>query len=99
VDISGAITAEYGVFVDSAGNTLAIGDLAITINGATPAGAVSEIGDSWYALDITAEVTNAYFLPVSEANTLVFSTATADKSALITTHIERRTVIQSIARV
>ena len=94
------ITTVYGVFEDTAGNTLAVGDLTITVNGGSDlAGSVSSIGSGWYELDITDEVQNSATLrQTQDDNDVTFGTAVA-KSAQIVSQISVRSVIQAIANI
>ena len=94
------LTTTYGVFENAAGNTLAVGDLTITVNaGADLSASVASIGSGWYELDITSSVQSATTLrQVQDNNDLTFGTAVA-KNAQIVAQISVRSVIQAIANI
>lgn len=102
VDISSALTAEYGIFREDAGNTFAITDLEYSVNGGSWAdlsGATS-LGSSWYQLDITSLVQNSTtFRPLQESNTLDIrkKSGAASKTASIDALLSVRNIIQTIA--
>lgn len=88
----------YGIFEESAGNTLAESNLVYSVNGGADVGGdVVDEGGGWFSLDITDELISPTTLrPTQEANTLVISTATA-KTCQITGQLSVRNVIQAIA--
>lgn len=90
------ISTVYGIFEASGGNTLAIGNLVIKLNGGSDlAGAVSDIGNGWYALDLTAELVDVVYRPAQENNEVVVSTATA-KTARIEAQLTISGVVQAV---
>jgi hypothetical protein len=94
------LTTTYGIFEESAGNTLAVGNITVKVNGGSDvSGSRVDIGNGWYEIDITDEVQNAATLrPDQENNYVTFGTATA-KTATITARISVRSVIQAIAAI
>lgn len=91
------ITMQYGIFEESAGNTLAKANLVIKLNGGSDLNAsVVDIGNGWYELDITDPLTDAAFRPRQENNEIAITTATA-KSARIEAQITVRGVVQAVA--
>lgn len=91
------ITMQYGIFEESAGNTLAKANLVIKLNGGSDLNAsVTDIGNGWYELDITDPLTDAAFRPSQENNEIAITTATA-KSARIEAQITVRGVVQAVA--
>lgn len=91
------ITMQYGIFEESAGNTLAKANLVIKLNGGSDLNSsVVDIGNGWYALDITDALTDAAFRPGQENNEIAITTATA-KTARIEAQITVRGVVQAVA--
>lgn len=91
------LTMQYGIFEESAGNTLALANLAIKLNGgADMNSSVADIGNGWYALDITDALTDAAFRPTQENNEIAITTSTA-KTARIEAQITVRGVVQAVA--
>lgn len=101
LDISAALSLEYGIYEDSSGNTYAASDLEWLVNGSAASNSPVDVGSGWYALDITPDVVAADGLrPVQAANAVtvqVKAASKADKRCQVTAQIERRTVIQAIA--
>lgn len=106
VDLSSAISAVYGVFDESGGNTYAVTDLewkTLDDAGWTAVDGSEAVSGAagWYQVDITANVSDTdTFRPTRAANNIQFrvkAASYADKSVQITGQIERRTSIQSIA--
>jgi hypothetical protein len=96
-DVTAAIVATYGIFAESGGNTLVIGNLVITLNGgADLASSVVDIGNGWYALDISAGLVDAIFRPVQENNEIVISTGTA-KTARLEAQLTISGVVQAVS--
>ena len=92
-----AITMEYGIFEESAANTLALSDLIIKLNsGADLNASVVDIGSGWYQLDITDALTDAVFRPSQTNNEITVTTATA-KTARIEAQLTIRGVVQAVA--
>ena len=91
------ISMQYGIFEESAGNTLALADLVIKLNGGSDlrSSAVS-ISGGWYELDITDELVDAVFRPSQENNEIAITTAVA-KTARIEAQITIRGVVQAVA--
>lgn len=91
------ISMEYGIFEESAGNTLAKANLVIKLNGGADLNSsVVDIGNGWYELDITDPLTDAVFRPAQENNEIAITTATA-KTARIEAQITVRGVVQAVA--
>jgi hypothetical protein len=92
------ISVDYGVFDESAGNTLDIDDLVIKLNGGSDlSGDVESLGSGWYELDVTEGLVDSAFRPKQEANEIAFSTSTADKTARIEMQLQIRGVVQAVA--
>jgi hypothetical protein len=91
------ITMQYGIFEDSAANTLQLSNLIIKLNGgADMNSSVVNIGSGWYELDITDQLTDAAFRPNQENNEITITTATA-QTARIEAQITIRGVVQAVA--
>lgn len=101
IDISAALSLEYGIYEDSSGNTYAASDLEWLVNGSAASGTPVATSSGWYELDITADVVAADGLrPAQAANTVTVRVKAASKTnkrCQVTAQIERRTVIQAIA--
>ncbi|NMC84286.1 MAG: hypothetical protein GYA58_03270 [Anaerolineaceae bacterium] len=91
------IHMEYGIFEESAANTLSLEDLVIKINGGADVrfNAI-ELGSGWYAIDLTNEVINEIFRPKQESNQVTISTS-IEKSARIEAQLTLRGVVQAVA--
>ena len=89
------ITTVYGIFEETAGNTLTESDLVIKINGVTFTGSVDPIAGDWYEADITDELIDSTFTPDQANNVIQYSTAVA-KTATITTSI---TIVDNVQAV
>jgi hypothetical protein len=88
----------YGIYEESSGNTLALANLVIKLNGgADLRGAVVSLGSGWYELDITAGLVNDVYRPKQESNEVVISTSTANKTARIEAQMTIRGVVQAVA--
>jgi hypothetical protein len=95
-DLTPVITTAYGIFEETSGNTLALANLVIKLNGGSDlAAGVTDIGNGWYELDITDELVDAVFRPAQENNVIEISTATA-KSARIEAQLTVRAVVQAV---
>lgn len=91
------ISMVYGIFEESAGNTLALADLIIKLNsGADLIASVVDIGSGWYELDITDPLTDVVFRPSQTNNEITITTATA-KTARIEAQLTVRGVVQAVA--
>lgn len=103
-----SITATYGIFRDSAGNTFGLSDLeysmdtmiwydfAVGVNG------FASLGDSWYRIDLTAFCQNQQtFRPLFSNNNLQIrrKSTGAIKKATIDAQLAVRTIIQATALV
>jgi hypothetical protein len=101
LDLSSALSLEYGIYEDSSGNTYAASDLEWLVNGSAASNSPVDVGGGWFSLDITPDVVTADGLrPVQAANAVtvqVKAASKADKRCQVTAQIERRTVIQAIA--
>jgi len=90
------ITMAYGLFEESAGNTLALSDLVIKLNGGSDMrSSVADVGNGWYALDITDALTDDVYRPAQENNEIAITTAVA-KTARIEAQITIRGVVQAV---
>jgi hypothetical protein len=91
------ISMQYGIFEESGGNTLALADLVIKLNGGADLrpSAVS-LGGGWYEIDITDELVDSVFRPSQENNEIAITTAVA-KTARIEAQITIRGVVQAVA--
>ena len=91
------ISMQYGLFEESGANTLALANLVIKLNGGSDLnGSVVDIGNGWYALDITDELVDDVFRPEQENNEIAITTATA-KTARVEAQITIRGVVQAVA--
>lgn len=96
-DLTPNISMQYGIFEESGANTLVLANLVIKLNsGVDKNSSVVDIGNGWYELDITDDLTDAVFRPVQENNEIAITTATA-KSARIEAQITIRGVVQAVA--
>jgi hypothetical protein len=96
-DLTPVISALYGIFEESSGNTLVEANLVYKLNGGADLGAnVVDIGNGWYELDITAALVDSVFRPAQENNVLEITTAT-DKTARIEAQLTVRGVVQAVA--
>ena len=91
------ITTVYGIFEESAANTLVLANLQIWVNsGSDLRGNVVDIGGGWYELDITDALTDSVFRPVQAANSIEIATHTA-KTARIEAQLTIRGVVQAVS--
>lgn len=91
------ISMEHGIFEELSGNTLALTDLIIKLNGGSDLRtSVVDIGNGWYQLDITDPLTDSVFRPSQENNEIAITTAIA-KTARIEAQITVRGVVQAVA--
>lgn len=101
VDISSALTIEYGIYVESGANTYAYSDLEWRVNGTLVTESPTSLGSGWYSLDLTGYVVDAKGLrPAAAANVVAVAIKTASKigkTCQVSAQIERRTVVQAIA--
>jgi hypothetical protein len=96
-EIEPEILMVYGIFEESVANTLSLSNLVIQLNnGDDLCPLVSDIGNGWYQLDITSELTDVVFRPRQENNEIAITTATA-KTARIEAQITIRGVVQAVA--
>ena len=86
----------YGIFEESGGNTLGIGDITITINGGSLTNSPASIGGGWFEVDITVDIVDGIFSPDQEDNEIVYSTAVS-KTASIITDISLVDVVQGVS--
>jgi len=96
-DLTPNITMAHGIYEESSGNTLALSNLVIKLNGGADlrASAVS-LGEGWYEIDITDELVDSVFRPSQENNEIAITTAVA-KTARIEAQITIRGVVQAVA--
>ena len=88
---------QYGIFEEGAGNTLALANLVVKLNGgADLRTSVADIGNGWYELDITDDLVDAVFRPAQENNEIAITTVIA-KTARIEAQITVRGVVQAVA--
>ena len=101
LDISAALTLQYGIYEDLAGSTYGAGDLEWLVNGAAASGTAAATVGGWYELDVTADVVAADGIrpdrPDNVVTVQVAAGSASGKRAMVTAQIERRTVIQAIA--
>lgn len=91
------ISMVYGIFEESAGNTLELANLVIKLNGGADLNSsVVDIGNGWYELDITDPLTDAVFRPSQTNNEIAVTTATA-KTARLEAQLTIRGVVQAVA--
>jgi len=96
-EVSPEIDMEYGLFEESAGNTLGLGDLSIRLNyGAELLPQVRSISGGWYEVDITNELVDEVFRPRNENNAIGITTSTASKTARIEAQLTIRGVVQAV---
>jgi len=96
-DLTPNISMTYGIFEESGGNTLALANLVIKLNGGSDLNAsVVDISNGWYELDITEQLVDTAFRPSQENNEIAITTATA-KTARIEAQITVRGVVQAVA--
>jgi len=89
-------TMEYGIFEETSGNTLALSNLVIKLNGGSDLRSlVTDIGNGWYELDITDDLVDAARRPSQENNAIEISTATA-KTARIEAQLTILSVVQAV---
>ena len=105
-DYTPTLTASYGIFRDSAGNTFGLTDLEYSINGTTwyafsvGVNGFASLGDGWYRVDLTALLQNSTTLRPTANNNAVQvrrKSTGAIKKAMIEAQINVRTIIQAIA--
>lgn len=105
-DYTPVLTAAYGIFRDSAGNTFALADLEYSVDGSTWYGfsvgvnGFTSLGDGWYRVDLTALLQNSSTLRPTANNNAVRvrrKSTGATKKAMIEAQINVRTIIQAIA--
>ncbi len=88
-------TLLYGIYEENGTNTVSLADLAITLNGEGDLrGFVTEIGDGWYALDLTSFLVDSVNRPSRENNVVTIATGTA-KTGRIEAQLTVRGVIQA----
>lgn len=100
------ITATYGIFRDSAGNTFGLTDLEYSVDGSTWYGfsvgvnGFTTLGDGWYRVDLTALLQDSVtYRPLASNNALHVrrKSTGAIKQATIDAQMNIRTQIQSLA--
>ena len=105
-DYTPTLTASYGIFRDSAGNTFGLTDLEYSINGTTwyafsvGVNGFASLGDGWYRVDLTSLLQNSTTLRPTANNNAVQvrrKSTGAIKRAMIEAQINVRTIIQAIA--
>ena len=101
-DVTASVATTYGIYEDP-GTAYAPSDLEFSINGGSWRSDYATISGAsgWYVLDITDEVAGLASRPKQTANSVairVKSASQAGNKAQVTTQIERRVVIQSIAQ-
>jgi hypothetical protein len=92
------VSMQYGIFEESGANTLALTDLVIKLNGGADLRAnVENIGNGWYALELTEHgLCDAVFRPAQGNNELSITTS-VDKTARIEAQLTIRGVVQAVA--
>ena len=87
----------YGLFEESTANTLELANLIIKLNyGPDLLANVLDIGNGWYELDLTEEITDEVFRPLQTNNEIAITTVIA-KTARIEAQITIRGVVQAVA--
>lgn len=87
----------YGLFEESPANTLELANLIIKLNyGSDLLANVLDIGNGWYELDLTEEITDEVFRPLQTNNEIAITTVIA-KTARIEAQITIRGVVQAVA--
>lgn len=101
LDLSAALSLQYGIYEDSGANTYAATDLEWLLNGSAVSGAAVATTGGWYELDITTAVADGdTYRPLQAANAVTVRIKAASKvgkRCQVTAQVERRTVIQAIA--
>ncbi len=96
-EVSPEIDMQYGLFEESAGNTLGLGDLSIRLNyGAELLPQVRSISGGWYEVDITDSLVDEVYRPRNESNAIGIITSTANKTARIEAQLTIRGVVQAV---
>lgn len=90
------ISTVYGIFEESAGNTLTQSDIIIKINGTTYSGSVTSIAGGWYQADITSLLVDSASFPNQPNNAIEYSTSVA-KTAQITTSLAIVDIVQAVS--
>jgi len=101
VDLTEALTLDYGIYEETSGNTYGVAAVEWTVNAVAVTETPTDIGSGWYRLDLTSYVVDASGeRPATDANAVIAAIKAASKSGKtcqITVQIERRTSIQPIA--
>lgn len=99
LDISNAISAQYGVFVDP-NAAYSVDDLALNVNSQAVTETPVNIGGDWNEVDLTHYLIDTTTLrPSAYDNTIAMAVKTANKSGKkvrVTAQVEIRTTIQTI---
>ena len=90
------ISTAYGIFEESAGNTLGQSDIIIKINGTVYTGSVTSIAGGWYQAEITSLLVDSAGFPNQANNAIEYSTST-EKTAQITTSLAIVDIVQAIS--
>lgn len=107
-DLTPVISTSYGIYEAGAPSTFVIGDLEFQVNDGswlTLATYAADLGDGWYALDLTSFVSNATtFRPLQMSNQLVIRRKTSGSFASrqhcqVDGLLQVRNIIQSVAYV
>jgi hypothetical protein len=100
INLVNALTLEYGIHEDTAGNTYAATDLEFLVNGNLVIQVATAQSDGWYVLDLTGYIINTGTLrPAQVINTVIVRVkagAKVGKRCQVVAQIERRTVIQAL---
>lgn len=105
-DYTPTLTASYGIFRDTAGNTFGLTDLEYSVNGTTwyafsvGVNGFASLGDGWYRVDLTSLLQNGTTLRPTANNNAVQvrrKSTGAIKKAMIEAQLNVRTIIQAIA--
>jgi uncharacterized membrane protein YgcG len=95
-DVTPSLTTTYGIYEESGGNTLALADLVIRLNGGADLRAsVVSLSGGWYELDITPGLVDSVYRPAQTANAVEITTSTA-KTARIEAQLTIRGVVQAV---
>lgn len=101
VDISSALTLEYGIYEESGAGTYAYSDIEWLVNGVAVSGSPTSLGDGWYQYDITSLVVDADGLrPAAASNAATVRVKTVSKvgkTVQVKAQVQLRTRIQAIS--
>ena len=101
VDISSALTLEYGIYEEAGIATYAYSDIEWLVNGTLVTASPTSLGGGWYQLDITSLIVDTDGLrPAAASNVATVRVKTASKvgkTVQVKAQIQLRTWIQAIS--